>query len=213
MILKTLLLSSVLISGSAVANFASKTDGEAITISGKVSNVKAHSFTLKTGDRDILVEMDDHSNWIADGFKLVNGDEVVVTGRVDQDFLEKKKIEAGSVYVKNINTYFYASSADEEDYSYIPMTYGYFKTLPEGAQVDIQGKVTKVDGRELTVDTGLRKITVDTKSMMFNPLDKTGFTKIDVGDRVRVSGEVQDEFFDSKEVSANSIIELPVKTL
>lgn len=210
---KSLLLVTTLASGAALANFDSKSNGEHITLSGTVRDVKANSFHLKTGNKDILVEMDDYNKWSADGFKLVNGDQVVVNGRIDQDFLEKKKIEAGSVYVKNINTTFYADSADEEDLPYVPSTYLSIKTLPEGAQADIQGQVTDVSGREFTVDTGVRKVTVDTQKMLYNPLDERGFTKLKKGDRVRVSGVVEDNFFENKELSANSVLELPVKNL
>lgn len=211
--LMTIFLSTLALTGAASANFDSKVNGEFITVSGKVSDVKANSFKLQTGDKSIFVEMDDYNNWTADGFKLVNGDQVVVNGRVDKDFLEKKKIEAGSVYVKGINTYFYASSADEEDFKYIPTTYSYFSSLPAGASVDLQGTITNVSGREFTVNTGLRDVTVDTSKLLFNPLDEKGSTKLTKGDRVRVSGEVEDSFYDSKEVSANTLIELPTTSI
>jgi uncharacterized protein YdeI (BOF family) len=192
------------------ASFDDKVNGELITISGQVNEVKANTFRLNTGNKNILVEMDDYKNWVADGFKLMNGDNVVVTGRVDKDLFEKKKIEAGTVYGKNINTTFYANSADEEDLSYIPSTSSYFPSMPVGALVDLQGKITNISGREFTVDTGFRKVTVDTNSLIYNPLDDKGFTRLSVGDRVRVSGEVNEEFFDTtKEVSANALAELP----
>lgn len=198
---------------SAEAKFAEKTNGEAITISGKVTNVKADTFNLKTADKNILVEMDDYSNWVADGFKLRDGDEVIVYGRVDQDLFEKKKIEAGTVYVKNINTTFYANSADEEDRAYTPTNYDLYTGLKEGAFVDLKGKITKVSGREFTMDTGLRRVTVDTQSLLFNPLDKKGYTRLEPGDQVRVTGTVENEYFDSKEVSAATVIELPATKL
>ncbi len=193
----------------AFGELAGKSNGEFVTLSGKVSDVKPHSFTLTTNGNKVLVEMDDYSSWIADGFKLVNGDQVAVSGRVDKDFLEKKKVEAGSVYVKNIDTYFFASSDDEEDFTYVPTSYSLIGTLPEGAQIDLQGKITNVQGREFTVDTGIRKIVVDTQSMTYNPVDNKGFTKLNVGDRVRVSGKVEENLFEAKEVAANYVTELP----
>lgn len=206
---KTLAISLItLLAQNTHAGLDDKLNGEFVTLSGKVTEVKPHSFTLKTANNNVMVEMDDYSSWIADGFKLVNGDQVVVTGRVDQDFLEKRKVEAGSVYVKNLDTYFFASSDDEEDFSYIPTTYSLVGTLPEGATIDLQGKVTKIQGREFTVDTGIRKIVVDTQKMGFNPLDKEGFTKLQVGDRVKVSGKVEENLFEAKEVAATYVMEL-----
>lgn len=196
---------------SAFADFSTKTNGEFVTLSGKVSDVKANSFNLNSNGNKIMIEMDDYSSWVADGFKLVNGDQVVVSGRVDKDLFEEKKVEAGTVYVKNIDAYFFASSDDEEDATYLPTTYSLITSLPEGAQMDIQGTVTKIQGREFTVNTGFREIVVDTQGLAFNPLDKIGATQLTVGDRVRVSGEIENNLFESKEVAADYVTELPRK--
>lgn len=195
----------------AFANLTNKSNGEFVTLSGKVSDVKPHSFSLTNNGNKVLVEMDDYSSWVADGFKLVNGDQVVVSGKVDKDFLEKKKVEAGSVYVKNIDTYFFASSDDEEDFLSIPVSYSLVANLPEGAQIDLQGSITSVQGREFTVDTGIRKIVVDTQSLSYNPMDQKGFTKLALGDRVKVSGRIEDNLFETKEVAASYVTELPKK--
>ncbi len=66
--------------------------------------------------------MDDW-DWYAEGYKLLNGEKVRVHGLIDDDLFETTKIEASSVYVQNLGTYFYASSADEED-TYVPHSLG-----------------------------------------------------------------------------------------
>lgn len=57
-------------------------------------------------------------DWCQEGYRLLDGGEVTVYGRVDDDMFESKSIEAGSVYVKDLNTYFHANSTDEEDAMY-----------------------------------------------------------------------------------------------
>jgi len=201
-------LSILLMCSVALGGFASKTNGEYITVSGKIITVKPDSFRLKTKDRIIFVEMDDY-DWDADGYKLVKGDQVVVTGKIDNDFLEKKKIEAGSVYVKGINSYFFANSDDEEGAPYLTTTINpYVVTLPENTQVAVQGKVVNVNGRQFTVDTGLRKLKIETSELIYNPLDDNGYTQIDLGDWVRVSGIVEENFFGKDEINADYVIEL-----
>lgn len=83
-----------------------------ISISGSVKDVNPDSFTLDYGKGVITVEMDDGGR-DADGYKLIKGGKVTVNGMIDDDFFEATKIEAGSVYVENIGTYFYASSIDD----------------------------------------------------------------------------------------------------
>lgn len=187
-----------------------KEDGEVVVLSGKVKSVSPDSFKMEVNNETIFVEMDD---WDADadGYKLVKGDKVVVTGRVDKDFLEKKKVEASTVYVKNLDTTFFASSYDEESDPYIATaaaTYTVLEDLPENASADLRGEVVNIKGREFVVNTGFREITVDTKDLLYNPMDDAGITQIDMGDMVRVSGVVDDDFFDENEVSANFIMEL-----
>ena len=198
---------TVFLGYSAEANLKNKSNGEWVTISGKITNVERDSFKLKSKNKTTLVEMDDY-DWDADGYKLVVGDNVVVTGRVDKDFLEKKKVEASSVYVKGINTYFYANSADEEDISYATPVYTTVTELPESTIADLKGVVTKVDGREFTLNTGLRIIKVDTDELYYNPMDNKGVTQIDVGDNVRVSGLVEDDFLEGKEIEASFVSEI-----
>ncbi len=171
-----------------------------ITISGVVENVKPDAFDLDYGDGVIKVEMDDGDR-DADGYKLIKGDKVTVNGKIDDDFHEMTKIEAGSVYVEKLDTFFYASAVDEEDYSL-------WSTIPVvPGEVTVVGTVTKVMDDEFTLNTGLRSITVDVDDMSYNPLDNRGYQKIDKGDLVRVSGKLEDKFFsDKKELEAKYIV-------
>lgn len=200
-------LITIIFSVNLFAALEKKDNGEFVRISGEVTKVTADYFHLKTDSDKIVVEMDDY-DWDADGFKLIKGDDVVVTGFVDNDFLENKKIEAGSVYVKSIDSYFFASSADEESAPYISIDYSVIDDLPENTVVDIQGKVTNINGREFTLDTGLRKVTVDTEDLIYNPMDNVGFTEVNKYDRIRVSGIVDNDYYDTKELDASYISEL-----
>ena len=92
-----------------------KGDDSWITVSGTVETVSPDRFILNYGEGLITVEMDDGDR-DADAYKLISGDEVTVSGRIDDDFFERRSIEASSVYVEDIGTTFFASSLDEEDW-------------------------------------------------------------------------------------------------
>lgn len=177
-----------------------------ITLTGTVVSADTDSFLLDYGEGLITVEMDDW-DWYGDAYAILSGDEVTVYGRVDDDLYETTSIEASSVYVDQMNTYFYASSADEE------ITEGYY-TVPVVSSVyvdaDLQlvGKVSSVSGREFTLNTGNRKVQVDTSEMLYNPMDDKGFQRIQKGDRVQVSGDLDSDVFEKRELMAESIITL-----
>lgn len=178
-----------------------KKDGSWISINGTVTTVGPDSFKLDYGKGIVLVEMDDW-DMDADGFKLIPDDNVIVYGRVDDDLFEKTTIEANSVYVKSLNTYFYANSADEE-------------TIPAAATVSVvdynlqlTGTVTGVDGRRFIIDNGKSQMQIDTSEMSYNPLDDEGSQQIEIGDRVSVTGDIDVGTWDKRLLMAEKIVTL-----
>lgn len=175
-------------------------NGTWINLSGTVETVTRNAFTLDYGDGIVTVEMDDGDR-DADAYKLVSGDEVTVSGMVDDDFFESTSIEASSVYVENIGTTFFSSAMDEEDSLYIAAPLAEYSTL-------VQGRVTDVEDGQFTLDTGLRKIDVSVDELGYNPLDDSGYQKVEVGDRVSVSGDIDLGLFERQEMDAKSLVEL-----
>lgn len=180
-----------------------ETDGSWVAISGKVVSHTPSQFVLDYGEDTVLVETDDWDS-LGDGWRISEGDDVTVYGIVDDDLYERRTIEAGSVYVEDLNTMVTAPVPDDEEGAPFA-TYTYF-SIPADYDFQIAGTVTSVSGREFTVDTGTRKVTVDTIQMGYNPLDDIGFQKIDTGDFVSVSGDLDIDVFDGRELSAESIV-------
>jgi uncharacterized protein YdeI (BOF family) len=175
-----------------------KADDTWISLSGKVTEVSPHSFELDYGDGLVTVEMDDW-DMDNDAYKVIEDDKVTVNGVVDDDLFETTSIEASSVYVENIGTYFYANPADEEDMS-VTVT-----TPIVASRTVVQGTVMGIEGRELTLSTGRSVFTVDTDELGYNPVDDAGYQKIETGDRISVYGYIDNEFFDGRVLDALSI--------
>jgi uncharacterized protein YdeI (BOF family) len=198
------ILSALLTVPSAGQDPYMQPDNSWISIDGTVESVGMDEFVLDYGDGVITVEMDD-ADRDADAYVLAHGDRVRVTGKVDDDFLEVASIEAASVYVENLGTYFYASAADEEDLrdTFVTMT-----TPVHVGQTVLQGTVTDVEDDEFTLDTGARRITVETEEMPYDPMDDEGYQHIRVGDRVSVSGDIDTDLFEGSELVAETIVSL-----
>ncbi|MFO7964029.1 MAG: NirD/YgiW/YdeI family stress tolerance protein [Desulfobacterales bacterium] len=176
-----------------------------ISISGTAVEAGEKSFLLDYGKGMVVVEMDDW-DWYKEGHNIVEGDKVTVYGRVDDDLFETTTIEADSVYVEGLGTYFYADSDDEE----IAEPYNYWVSggpiIP--GQVYVRGKVTGVEERKFTIDTGPRKLTIDTDEMVYNPIDKKGYQWVEKGDHVLVGGQLEKDFWGNREVAANTVVEI-----
>lgn len=173
-----------------------------LSIDGEVDTVSADAFTLDYGEGIITVEMDDGDR-DADAYKLVPGDKVTVSGMIDDDFYELAKIEASSVFVESLGTYFYASSVDEEDTIVTVSPVVVSETI-------LQGKVTSVDEAEeaFTVNSGSRTLSINVDEMSYNPLDDSGYQEITEGDVVSVIGEMDSQVLDGREFDAESVTTL-----
>lgn len=188
--------------GVEQARLATSMDGNWINLSGTVITALPASFVLDYGPDNVTVEMDDW-DWYKEGRLLNPGDEVVVTGKVDQNLFLEKRIEASSVYVEDLGTYFYASGADEEN---LAVSSAYVTDADNYA--DFNGVVTAVEGREFTIGSTAGAIRIDTAQMAENPLDGEGFLKLGVGDRVYVWGDLDLGSRERPEVMAKGVVKL-----
>lgn len=197
-------LGSLAATGAWAADLSERPDDSWISMSGTVTEVRESVFRLDTGDGQVTVEMDDFDTY-GDAYVLTDGDTVTVYGRVDDDLFEKATIEAGSVYVEDLNTYFYASAADEED-----MGEWVISTPVVVGDVVLVGEVISVDRADetFTIDEGAAEVTVDVGPMLYDPLDDAGYQQISVGDRVSVAGELADGMFADGYMLADSIVTL-----
>ncbi len=186
---------------TAAEDPATRPDDTWISISGTVESVDRDAFVLDYGEGIITVEMDDGDR-DADGYKLIEGDKVSVSGIIDDDLYETRTIEASSVYVENIGTYFYASAVDEED-TFVTIT-----TPVVISGTIVQGTVTAVNDEEFTIDSGDRRITVEVDEMAYDPLDDEGYQQVEVGDKVSVSGRMDDDLFEGRVLEAGTIVTL-----
>lgn len=193
------------VSASALAQDpASKPDDSWLSLTGTVTSTTADSFKLDYGDGIITVEMDDWDNY-SEAFPLVDGDEVTVYGEVDNDLYESAKVEASSVYVDDLNSFFYASTADEEELGdWVVDVDSEIGDLTYIGEVETVSPVTD----SFTIDTGVSELTVDTSAMLYDPLDSEGFQTIEAGDRVSIEGDIDSDFIGNNDLVAESIITL-----
>ncbi|MDT8409322.1 MAG: NirD/YgiW/YdeI family stress tolerance protein [Wenzhouxiangellaceae bacterium] len=181
---------------------AKQPDDSWISLTGTVTSVDDDSFKLDYGKGLITVEMDDWDNF-GEAYALIDGDQVTVYGEVDKDLYESAKIEADSVYLKDLNTFFYASDADEEEYGEWVLDVD--ADLGDLTYIGTVKSVNEVMNT-FTIDTGTTKMTVDTSGLLYDPLDDEGFQQIEVGDRVSVDAEIDRDFIGDHELLAESIV-------
>ena len=195
-------------SGSAAAGSPyTKMDDEWVSLTGQVVGTTLNGFELDYGDATITVEMDDWDKYDESAL-IPDGERVTVYGRIDDSLFEERTIEASTVYVFSRNSYYYASSADEEGDYRFPGLQNVYPYPAEGHWMQLSGTVASVDGREFTLDVGFQDFRVDTANMSYDPLDDTGYQRVDVGDRVSVWGRMDYGLFENRELMAETVVTL-----
>jgi len=72
----------------------------------------------------------------------------------------------------------------------------------------VRGSVSAVGDDQFTVDMEGTELTVSTDALGYDPLDDLGYQRIEQGDRVSVSGDMEEGFFGGTELAADAIVEL-----
>lgn len=206
---KTLLttaIASILVSGAALAGGSGpEPDDSWVSVTGTVSAMEPDRFTLDYGEGEIAVAMHDWETFGKD-WPLTKNERVTVYGEVDPDlFVDDRIIDARSVHVEGLNTFFYASEADAAELGEWAVD-----ASAESGDMTFIGTVESVSpGTEsFTMDTEEHDVTVFAASMHEDLLDEEGFQQIEPGDRVLVEGDVGDDFFDDADLYAESIVTL-----
>lgn len=172
-----------------------------VAISGTIVGTDRGSFRLDYGSGILTVR--------TEAFAIPNGtsvfadnDRVVVLGRIDDEFLEQQTLEASCVFSESLGTTFYGDPAGAESFQ----TWSVSLPLDLGA-VELTGTVSAIQDRKFTVSVGGSWVVVDTTRLPYNPLDESGYQRLEVGDRVKVFGEL-DQLIPNHLIDADHIVEL-----
>lgn len=192
------LLSTMWLGGGQVMaqDPGAKPDDTRISISGTVDKVGSDGFTLDYGDGAIRVDMSDEGR-DAGAYELGKGDKVTVHGVVDDDIYDQAAIDASGLYIEKIGTYFTSGNGDNDTVD--P------RNDVDNADTIIQGTVTSVGDEAFTLFTGSRTLRVEVDEMAFNPLTAGGYRNVREGDRVNITGNMENEFFEERVFDAQTV--------
>lgn len=120
--LSVILLGGYSLTAKAKEPLPSLSDGNYVALSGSVVSVADEEFVLDYGEGNVIVEMENW-DWYRDlETRLQPGQEVSLSGQIDDDLFEGREVKAQTVYVKDRNTFYYADGVDPSYYLY---TYTY----------------------------------------------------------------------------------------
>lgn len=179
--------------------------GAAAILSGTVASIGDEQFKLDYGQQEeITVELDewDWSGQLDE--RLSEGQQVTVSGTIDENWTERRAIDADNIYVTTDYTYYYIV---DENPAYTAQQ-SQRETQQDGTFLSTRGEVKDVSEDQITLESQGNTIQVDTSELAYDPLDEEGVQQIKEGDRIYVFGDIDEEFFENRTMSAESLISL-----
>ncbi len=189
---------------SALASNDSNAEETWVNIQGEVAKVRPESFVLDHGYGQLRIDMDRLDDY-PENFKLQQGDEVNITGRLDASFHSSQFLQASSIYVDRLGAFFYKTGNQARNGG----EWAVDTDVGEGT-VTMIGTVQSVNhaAARFVINSGDRKLLVTTDTLPYNPLDEKGYRRIEEGARVRVEGRLDERFFDEGQLKAIRITRL-----
>lgn len=159
------------------------------TVEGKVIKAFDDFFILQVSGQQIYVEMDDR-DLFKEGYNIFEDDHVVVRGSLDIDSLNKRKIEASSVYVKDTKMFYQASMRNDEvepvhlKSSRKPINKPFKKDV-------ISGKILSMDENSFLMETSEGRVLVSVNDVGISEIRNLQ-NQYGIGDQVKVFGTLTD---------------------
>ena len=170
-------------------------NGDTIKIAGGVSKAAAKTFQLDYGKGTITVELDDYDSY-EEGFNIVDGDQVIVTGKIDADPGQKRSIEARRVYIPAVDLEVFACSTDEEDTESKVFT----QTLSDGTEIDLRGIIKSIDKKVITIQSSKGRVEIH-----LGRVKQPGRQTFYVGQAVKVTGFFKNRWIRKDMIFAETI--------
>ena len=178
----------------------SMAEDTSITLSGTVVEARDDEFDLRVGEQVVTVDIEDD---IRDGgaYTLMQGDKVTVSGQIEDHFFQDKELEANALHVAKLNTTFIV----DEDYA---DDYGMVSGKSMDDSIEVTGTVISVspDDEQFRIRAEkMGEYTVEVDELDDDPFDDDGYMKIQQGSRVQITGEIDSDWMEGRELEANSI--------
>ena len=138
------------------------------------------------------------------------GDNVTVTGWLDESFLRSGSLDILGVYVEDRRAFFTlgeaAGGTGEEMRPVVVPT----DTLGREGSASMTGTIVELSGEGFILRTGPAEVAVDTTSLFYNPYDDVGVQVLEAGDRVHVTGVLGTGFPEQPVINAYGVTDIHI---
>ena len=176
-----------------------------ITLTGEVTAVDSQFFTLDYGDGEIFVELS-QTKLDPKAYAEIDGKEVMVTAQLDEGMMSNERLVAHSVIAEDADTVYMADTVDQASADLFMSTAGSIDF--DDAEMIIVGTVETIGREAVQVKVGDAMLTVELDELEDAPVDSDGYLTLTEGERVRITGELEEDFFNRFTVEADTLMKM-----
>ena len=216
------------VSSAKAADLQTYEDNAQIVAAGTISNLSDDEFVLTVNGQTINV---DYAEWDLLNFTdlenyLQNGEKVVITGDVDDNWFAEDEIEADTIYFTANNTY-YSNNGDYPNYNLYYYDSDFASdnnsqasnsnqssdtSTNEGNEYDntsMRGTVTSLMDEKFVMKTDSGNVTVNMKPL--SPNREESRVHVEQGDDVLVYGRMNNNSSESNMIKADAVVKIKMK--
>jgi hypothetical protein len=138
------------------------------------------------------------------------GDNVTVTGWLDESFIRSGSLDIVGVYVEDRRAFFTlgeegAGNGDGMHPLVVPTD-----TLGREGSASLTGTIVEMQDDAFVLRAGSADVVVDTTPLFYNPYDDVGVQILEVGDRVHVTGALGTGFPEQPLINADGVTDIHI---
>tara|TARA_Y100001001_G_C8002385_1_gene306751 strand:+ start:293 stop:1030 length:738 start_codon:yes stop_codon:yes gene_type:complete len=181
-------------------------DGAYVMLSGQAYDIDDDEFTLRHSGGMIEVELDDWDFPEELANYIMEGEKVTVSGTVEDSLFSDREVEANNIYVDRTYTYYYVKDmypAYSGRDAQMQNRTAHYDSFEEGTYISARGTVRNVSEDQFTMQSRGQTIKVDISELEYEPFEDGLLAQ---GDRVYVSGEVEEALYDDRIIDADLVV-------
>jgi hypothetical protein len=184
---------------------------EVFTLSGQIVDSVGGNLVLRHEGGVVEMNVSGWPERAPGGPRIMGvGDNVTVTGWLDESFIRSGSLDIVGVYVEDRRAFFTlgeegAGNGDGMHPLVVPTD-----TLGREGSASLTGTIVEMQDDAFVLRAGSADVVVDTTPLFYNPYDDVGVQILEVGDRVHVTGALGTGFPEQPLINADGVTDIHI---
>ena len=190
---------------------AQDADREVFTLSGQIVDSVGSNLVLRHEGGVVEVNFSGWPERVPGGPRIMGvGDNVTVTGWLDERFMRTGSLDILGVYVADRRAFFTLGEEGGGDGAGLRPSVVPTDTLGREGSASMTGTIVEMRDEGFVLRAGPADVVVDTTPLFYDPYDDVGVQVLEVGDRVHVTGGLGTGFPERPVIEADGVTDIHI---